>query len=270
MQLKAKTIAITNAHQRIASELAMFEPIELSQAVKIKLMKRTEIKFLVNVAELSGLLSMLSDRFMVQTIGQNRSQWYTTTYLDTANLSMYAEHRNKHSFRQKVRLRTYALANETYFEVKTSNNGNTNKQRIQLQNGSLWSKSNAVSTFLLDTSSYRVGQLQPSIVSEFNRITLVDTQHAERLTIDTDIQMQNVRTMQTLSLPNVAVVELKCEKTPSVYTAKMVEQVHLEQSSFSKYCIGVALTDANAEKRGFEQQLFLLKKISQRVTNSVF
>lgn len=262
MRLKAKTIATQSVMQSIASVLAKFEPIELAQAIQVKLMKRTETKFLVNVSDLYKLLNSISDKFRIQTIGTARSQEYRTMYLDTASLSMYVAHCNKHSLRQKIRLRTYALTNETYFEVKTNTNGNTNKQRIQVLNGSLWSRNEAVSQFLVGVSDYNVGQLQPSVVSEFNRVTLVGINNTERLTIDTEIRMQNVRTGLSFVLPNIAVVELKCDGKPLDFTAEMVKHAHLEQSSFSKYCVGIALTNVNAEKRGFEQQLFLLEKLS--------
>ncbi len=261
MQQGATKIKSNLQKSSIARQLATFDTITLAQMDKSRLMERTDVKYVGHISAVPKLLELAADNYRVQVIGCDRSQSYVTTYLDTIDLSMYAEHYNKYSFRQKIRVRTYLSANETYFEIKTNNNGCTKKQRIRIGTDGFWNGTTAVETFVAELSDYKVTDLHPSIVSEFRRITLVSNNMNERLTIDTDISFKNVRTGCEISLPNMLIVEQKCEKDRADNSVDTFQALHLERMGFSKYCVGVALTDSIIENKSFSRQLRKVEKL---------
>jgi hypothetical protein len=87
--------------------LNAFEPITLDEMKSVKLMNRTDTKFVTNTSRLRQLLKMARQDYYVQDIDGQRNPDYDTTYLDTRTFDMYAQHQYGHTNRQKVRFRTY-------------------------------------------------------------------------------------------------------------------------------------------------------------------
>ena len=81
--------------------------IQLEQMGKIKLMNRTDTKFLTNKEGLMKVLELARDDYFVQEIKGKRIARYRTTYWDTDDHDFYVMHHNGHKPRLKVRVRTY-------------------------------------------------------------------------------------------------------------------------------------------------------------------
>ena len=108
--------------------LNTFAPISLEQMSGVKLMNRTDTKFVTNIEKLRQLLLLAQRDYYVQEIDGERNQEYDTTYFDTLAFDMYRQHQCGHTNRQKIRFRTYCISGLQFMEVKTKNNhGRTKK-----------------------------------------------------------------------------------------------------------------------------------------------
>src|SRR5690606_31022332 len=101
---------------------ADFEAITLDQMDQVRLMRRTDTKFVFSIQHLPAMLKIaLPDYYMVE-IENEREQIYTTTYFDTPEYDMYNIHHNGKLNRHKVRIRKYVYSNQEFLEVKRKNN----------------------------------------------------------------------------------------------------------------------------------------------------
>ena len=110
-----------------------FAPITLEQMSSVKLMNRTDTKFVTNIHKLFQLLEMACQDYYVQEIDGGRNLEYDTTYFDTTQYDMYNQHQWNHTNRQKIRFRTYCVNGLQFMEVKTKNNHVTERLTIDQQ-----------------------------------------------------------------------------------------------------------------------------------------
>ena len=74
--------------------LKPFEPITLEEMKSVKLMNRTDTKFVTNTSKLRQLLKMAQQDYYVQVIDGERNLDYDTTYFDTTAFDMYNMHQS--------------------------------------------------------------------------------------------------------------------------------------------------------------------------------
>ena len=172
--------------------LSKFEPITLEQMNSVKLMNRTDTKFVTNLDKLHQLLEMAQADYFVQDIDGGRNLEYDTTYFDTTDFDMYCQHQYGHTNRQKIRFRTYCVSGLQFMEVKTKNNhGRTKKKRIEVGDMNLADEEKR--QFLAKHLRYDVDSLVPALNNHFSRITLVNKAKTERLTIDSRLRFHNMQ-----------------------------------------------------------------------------
>ena len=92
---------------RIDKLLANLEPITLEEMKGIRLMNRTDTKFVTDKANLARLLELTQGKYYAQFLNGSKIANYMTTYWDTDRHLFYLEHHNGRAPRQKVRVRTY-------------------------------------------------------------------------------------------------------------------------------------------------------------------
>ena len=115
----------------IAQQLEQLQPITLPEMKEIRLMNRTDTKFVTNKEKLAKLLELCQGQYYAQFNAGSKIASYKTTYWDTDDHHFFMEHHNGRAPRQKVRVRTYMDSLDTFLEVKTKNNhGRTKKKRI--------------------------------------------------------------------------------------------------------------------------------------------
>ena len=68
--------------------IKLFEPISLEQMSGVKLMNRTDTKFVTTTERLQQLLQMAQNDYYVQEIDGERNLEYDTTYFDTKQFDM--------------------------------------------------------------------------------------------------------------------------------------------------------------------------------------
>ena len=236
------------------SIISLFQPISLSEMSGVKLMNRTDTKFVTTLTMLRQLLQMAQTDYYVQEIDGQRNMLYDTTYFDTDHYDMYNVHQHGHSNRQKIRFRTYVSSNLQFMEVKTKNNhGRTKKKRIEVSDMDL--HDDVKREFLGRTLRYDIDCLMPHMHNYFHRITLVNKGKTERLTIDTQLQFNNIVSGQHKNMGDLVIIELKRDGMVYSPVLQMLRDLHIHPHGFSKYCMGAAMTNDNLPVNRFKEKL---------------
>lgn len=247
--------------------LSNFSPISLTEMDSVKLMNRTDRKFSFHLSKLPELLELINPFYRVLEIENNRVSKYKSLYFDTPNYNLYLDHHNGRLNRYKIRHRTYVESNLGFLEVKFKNNkGRTNKTRIKQQQHDDLTPT-PTQDFLNNHQPLNQLNLVPVIWVNYSRITLVNLQHGERLTID--IGLEFITTQNQAKYQNLVIAELKQDGKKQSPFFDAVKKLHLREGSISKYCMGIALTCKNVKSNNFKPAIHYLNHINnQHVTTN--
>ena len=254
--------------------ISTYDPITLDEMSGIKLMNRTDTKFVTTVDRLKLLLMLAHDDYRAQEIEGKRNAAYYTAYFDTPDNNMYIVHQNGHTGRQKLRIRCYVDSGLNYLEVKTKNNhGRTKKKRVDMVGFDPLHPDYGI-RFMRQDEQYRAYddflrkhlRYDPAILSEhmennFHRITLVNKAKTERLTIDSHLSFHNLVNGQEKDMGKLVIIELKRDGRMPSPVLDMLRQLHIHPHGFSKYCMGSALTNPQLPCNRFKRKLIEIRKI---------
>lgn len=241
-------------HELMEEDRALFEnesednlltgcrPHTLDQQNTAALMKRIDVKYLLPADLLRDFINSVQTDFSVLDIDGCRQFTYHNTYLDTANRQFFADHHNGKGIRQKVRYRRYRETDNEFCEVKLKYHDRyTRKVRTEI--------SDTDTPFLDDTRRLQseVGAkvtpvLEPSLLVQYKRISMLNAKDQERLTIDSELVFRDPAAGKCEPLDNLIIVEHK-------YTSSSIDSVvrgfmrkhGIRSTGFSKYCIGLCL-----------------------------
>jgi len=237
-----------------------FAPITLAEMSSVKLMNRTDTKFVTTMPQLMRLLEMARQDYFVQEIDGERNMLYDTTYFDTRDYGMFREHQHGHTGRQKLRFRTYVSSHLQFMEIKTKNNhGRTKKKRIEVTDMNLGDA--AKREFIDSRLHFPADELMPHMHNHFHRITLVNRAKTERLTIDTALHFHNIVTGKDRDMGPLVIVELKRDGLVFSPVLEMLRQLHIHPHGFSKYCMGAAMTNERLPVNLFKPKLCDVERI---------
>jgi hypothetical protein len=240
-----------------------FSPISLEQMSGVKLMNRTDTKFVTTMEQLRRLLEMARQDYYIQEIDGERNLEYDTTYFDTPAFDMYNQHQWNHANRQKIRFRTYCISGLQFMEVKTKNNhGRTKKKRMEVSDMNV--RESEKRTFLTKHLRYQADTLQPVLNNHFHRITLVNKAKTERLTIDSELRFHNLVSGADKDMGKLVIIELKRDGLCYSPVLEMLHKLHIHPHGFSKYCMGSALTNKALPVHRFKTKLIEINKILKR------
>ncbi len=247
--------------KQIDDKLAQFDPITLEEMSGIRLMNRIDTKFLVNVKELPTLLEMAKKDYYVQEIASKRKAFYRTLYFDTPTAKMFTIHQNGKMNRQKVRIREYVESNLEFLEVKKKNNkGRTSKKRITVTNENIEANTEAIS-FLEQNSVFKMNEIGSRLRNSFYRITLVNREKSERLTIDFDIKFENCVTGRKNTISKLCIVEVKQDGNAHSHFRDYLMALRIKRRSISKYCLGMVLTDPKIKYNRFKEKVRYIENL---------
>lgn len=266
----------TRHYQEIDPELVgAFEPIDLDRMDSIRLMNRIDTKYVTTLSVLDAILRKSFDCGYMMFVSEGvRVQAYDSIYFDTSDLRMFMDHRNSRLVRQKVRTRIYSDSDLCFLEVKSKNNhSRTKKKRISIppEKFTDFRGDNKCSDFLTRITDYHAENLSPSVETSFSRITLVDKDLSERITIDSDICFRNMRNGSTSGLDEAVIIELKRDGRKRSTMQDILLSLRVKPMRISKYCMGVALTDSKCRPGRFLEKIRACEKLcsSQRPRNLV-
>lgn len=242
------------------SILNTYEPITLEEMKGIRLMKRTDTKFVTTLSKLQDVLRLAKANYRVQIIDDVYDLPYSTRYYDTLRCDMFLEHHNGRKTRQKIRIRSYEQTGISFLEVKNKNNrGRTSKKRIAIPTTETCHEE--CLQFLNEHSRYAPPTLKPQLENHFHRITLVNKRMTERLTIDTDLRFHNVQTGCDYSLDQLVIIELKRDGNTESPIREILRDLRIKPAGFSKYCMGMALTNNALKQNRFKPRLRSIQKM---------
>ncbi len=241
--------------------VSRFQAIDLDDLNQVRLMERTDQKFVVPFKQLASLLMAVEGQYYILEIDEERMLGYQTYYFDTEDDRLYTSHHNGKLNRYKVRKRTYLNTQTSFFEIKFKNNKRkTFKRRIK--SGEDQTTLDAREReFLLQNSPIDPDSLSPKSMNQFRRITLADKQFTERCTIDINLQFKSRH--QTARLDELAIIEIKQNNhsKSSILNRRLNESGFLP-TGFSKYCIGRALAEDDLKQNAFKPKIRRLNKLT--------
>ncbi|MCR5820509.1 MAG: polyphosphate polymerase domain-containing protein [Bacteroidaceae bacterium] len=255
---------MTQTDTKIASWLGQLNPISLDEMSGIKLMNRTDTKFVTNKENLATMLELTQGKYFAQQIEGQRVANYRTVYWDTPWHRFFLEHHNGHAPRQKIRVRTYLDSDLTFLEVKTKNNhGRTKKKRITVPDHDKQLIINAGGDdFISKLTGATFDDIIPTVQNQFQRITLVNYGKTERLTIDFNVSFHNYETDSDAGTGNLVIIELKRDGNVYSPVLDILREVRIKTSGFSKYCIGSVMTNRELKSNLFKPKMVWISKLT--------
>lgn len=246
----------------IADIVQGMKPITLDEMKSVQLMNRIDTKYVVTDTQLREILSRVCDSYYAQEVENNRFSPYRTLYYDTPELAMYIAHHNRHLAREKVRVRTYVDTDLTFCEVKHKNNkGRTSKERIKMERVDNIVENPTTAAFLAERQPYEVRSLKPQLETAFKRVTLVNYEKTERLTIDCDLTFNDKMSGKMAKMAPLVVMELKQDGRAHSLLKDVLFDMRIKPFKISKYCIGICLTRPEVKQNRFKKKLMKIDKL---------
>ena len=137
--------------------------------------------------------------------------------------------------------------------------GRTVKERIQLD--SFWSMLDAEALgWAVERLPAAAWPLEPVLNNSFYRMLLINPDQAERITLDFDLQFSDRAAKVGFGPVVVAEVKRKSSHANSVFI-NWLHSAHQRPSSFSKYCLGLALLNPELKRNRIKPNLLQLQKM---------
>lgn len=240
--------------------LLNFDKTTLAEMNSVSLMKRVDTKFILKESQLLEVLSKLYDDYKILEINQERLMKYSTLYFDSENKKCFIDHHNGKLNRYKIRMRKYLVSDICFLEIKKKNNlGVTNKIRRQIKDfeTDLTTKSKDYIT----ESNINNLLLEPSLYNNFSRMTLVNKNESERITIDVDLSFSFGTDEKKFD--KLVVVEIKQEgKRLNTTINRALKSMSILPTNFSKYCIGISNIIDNIKSNRFKEINLKINKLN--------
>lgn len=246
--------------KNIAGILQGYEAISLQDLENKGLLKRYDTKFMISTDFIPELLQELKLFYDVLDIEGLREFTYNNQYLDTRDYCFFNQHHNGKHNRTKLRFRKYLETKRSMFEIKQrTNNRRTIKERVEIDFENFELNENAEK--LINDNLYgNCNDYVPKLKVIYKRITLLRKEGAEKITIDREIYFKN--SVKDVFLENLALIEVKQSELSNI-TPVMVflrNKKQLPTINFSKYCIGLVLTDPNVKYNRFKKRILFINK----------
>ncbi|MBP7505305.1 MAG: polyphosphate polymerase domain-containing protein [Prolixibacteraceae bacterium] len=243
-------------------QLTQMESISLGSMEGVRLMHRSDTKFVMPAELLPEVLESVKEHYFILEIGGRRIATYETVYYDWPQGRFFLDHVNGKLNRHKVRVRTYLESRLRFLEVKRkTNTGKTIKLRMGLEEGTAALNEEGLA-FLSGTLYGDVRQLQAIMVNRFRRITLVNREMTERVTIDVDLGYSDMAGSKMTVLPGLVIVEVKQERFSASVMKSALKEMRVKARGISKYCLGITLLGLSAKTNNYKRKIRIIQKIT--------
>lgn len=239
--------------------LQEFDPITLQEMDNVKLMDRTDTKFVFTLQQLPFFLKQMKEDYRVLEVAHHRISRYESLYYDTPDFDLYYNHHRGRTNRFKIRFRKYVESNLHFFEVKFKNNkSRTIKDRVK-QDSITNTLHHTAQNLLMEKTPLTPEGLEAKLWINYSRITFVNKNTPERVTIDLDLTFVHGDDKKTVD--NLVIAEVKQDKASRSAFLHLMKKYHIREGSISKYCFGALSMYSNLKHNNFKPNLILLKKI---------
>lgn len=241
--------------------VADFSPITLNEMDGVRLMSRTDTKFVFQLSKLPALLLQLQPFYNMLTINSKVIHDYKSLYYDTEERKFYIDHHNSRVNRNKIRFREYVDSGLTFLEVKLKNNKRrTIKKRMKVD---------AISKELSKKHREYIEKIigKPLQVSakqwiNFSRLTFVHKTQKERLTIDINLSFENEK--ESGDLRDIVIAEVKQERISRKSDfIRIAKEMSILPMRLSKYCISTMQLWQNIKQNRFKKKQLFINKLKQ-------
>ncbi len=239
--------------------LENFETIGLEEMDAVQLMNRVDTKFTFNESKLNEFLPLLASDYRILKVDNSLITNYESLYFDDKKLTSFGDHQRKKINRFKVRFRKYLNSGISFLEIKHKVNGRTEKTRIPADD--ITTEMNSNQKDFVKSIGVE-GNLSPSLMNRFSRITLVHKTIPERLTLDINISYEWEGKKKKIT--DIVIAELKQHKAQRNSAFYQLMKKHLIRPlRISKYCIGMIQMYENGtiKYNRSKKKLITLKKI---------
>ncbi len=236
-----------------------FTPISLEEMDGVELMNRTDTKFVVSLDQLLSILEEVKDTYRILEVNGTRFSHYETLYYDTNDFLFYTRHHNGKRNRWKIRKRSYLDSDLSFLELKfKTNRGRTQKQRTGIPE--IGVELNGDEEKFIGSKAGIDFHLSPQIKNNFTRLTLVEPNLPERITIDLEISFEWNKISKEFR--QIVIVEVKQENRNRLSPFfQALKKRYVREESISKYCLGVAMLVPFVKKNNFKEKLIKVNKL---------
>ncbi|HKL39016.1 MAG TPA: polyphosphate polymerase domain-containing protein [Bacteroidales bacterium] len=228
------------------------------------LFDRRDFKYLFLPGDLIPILERLKEHYYILTIEGKTFSDYRTTYFDTEDYDLYKTHHNGKRNRYKVRLRNYRDSELAYLEVKfKSNKQRTLKKRVLKGNTQYFTPEDY--QFLKSAIPYEPNNLLPSLMTRYVRLTLVNFNYSEKVTIDFDLHFRHLKNGKETRMPEIGIIEVKNEgDRHRPLLSKLLNNGLARKKRISKYCLGMSLLDPDVKKNLYKPKLLFIDQMKKQ------
>ncbi len=208
-------------------------------------LERVDRKYLVSRDVAATFLRDLPRDFRVLGIDGRSSTSYTSIYFDTPQLDACRDHVQRRRRRWKVRSRLYVEDGLCRIEVKTKDGRGVTLKAVAPSDPARHGRlDGAEAEFVAGVLAGRgvdvdIEELQPSMEVDYRRVTLADTEHGMRVTLDwgVDCRLDGGRVWVD---DNWVLIETKGGLRPSA-ADRVLTSAGARPRSFSKYVSAASL-----------------------------
>ncbi len=264
--------------QVLQTQLNEFTTISLDQLnASMSFLERIEAKYLLTLKQLDKVLAACQDKFYVLSINDVSIFTYDNIYMDTKDYLFYKLHEQGEKQRLKVRTRHYVdSGNLVYFEMKLKEGDLLRKFRYPCGLEGMGEMTKDATRFYTSLTqslglSYSKQPLFPSIQTRCKRITLCSKESDERITIDYDVELNDLRDEKPhwIKFSNVAIVESK-SRSENNYSGKLMKKLGIKEASgCSKYCLGIYYFGRMLSHDKFKNTIKFFDKHHKKETSTV-
>jgi hypothetical protein len=241
-------------------EIAAFDSTTLEEMDRVKLLNRTDTKFLLSESDLKGILSEVKDNYNALEIEGLRLHSYRSLYFDTPDFKFFTEHHNGYPDRYKVRIRKYLDSGLCFLEIKHKKKGRTRKSRIRISDFETELTEQQKQYISLTTGMH--WDLRPSLWNEFKRLTLVNKVDEERMTIDLGTHCF-IQDREVHFAPAVIAEVKQSSGSRNAPFIKAAKKRLIRPIRISKYCLGMIDLYPELKYNSFKPKKMALDKIKK-------
>lgn len=174
-------------------------------------------------------------------------------YYDTTALKFFNDHVNGKLNRLKVRIRNSYKNEDKVWEIwRRKSKGRMIKKRVPI-NGSNIEFEEKAGKMVSEYAGIDLNSLTPSLLASFSRITLLNPESNERITIDTNICFASPKHPEKQKhVAGLVIIELRKRRRASSFLADLLARHSIRPVKISKYCLGISLTNRCAKTNSYK------------------
>ncbi|NQY08418.1 MAG: polyphosphate polymerase domain-containing protein [Flavobacteriales bacterium] len=247
-------------------------PIELTNTItldemdSVKLLNRKDTKFGFSAEIMDELIIFMAERYRSLVVEEKTATDYHTLYYDTPNFKFYLDHHNKRVNRGKVRFRRYG-EKDCYLETKLKNNKDRTIKKRKKKKSIPFTLSEKSQSFVNETLiDVNAEDLIPQTWVHYKRMTFVNLELKERITLDIDLRYEKVdlegNVLRSIETPSLMIAEAKQDGlSKESYFIQFMREKKIQETGLSKYCMATFLLNEEIKQNRFKKKRLFLDKL---------